>query len=81
MPDLIYTVVWTPEAADELRQLHPDDALDVLNNITALARTPYPPFSGPLADEDLFALRIGPVSVTYEVIGLTVRVIDVAELK
>jgi mRNA-degrading endonuclease RelE of RelBE toxin-antitoxin system len=81
MPDIAYTVVWTPEAVDELLQLHPDNALDVLNNITALARTPYPPFSGRLHDEGLVALRVGPVSITYEVIGLTIRIIDIAELK
>lgn len=81
-PNLAYTVVWTPRATVELQGIDRDDAINVLNNTMALARTPHPPFSGELpGHEGMYALMVGPMSITYEVLGLTVRILGVASIK
>lgn len=78
MNEVAYTVIWAPAATEDLRRLDKDELFDVLNNVITLARTPRPPFSGEVPGGDgLFMLVVGTVTVTYEVIGLSVVILGV----
>lgn len=82
MSDVAYTIIWAPAAIEDLRRLDKDDLFDVLNNVMTLARTPRPPFSGEVPGGDgLFMLVVRTVTVTYEVIGLSVVILGVRQAR
>ncbi|RIQ13239.1 type II toxin-antitoxin system RelE family toxin [Jiangella rhizosphaerae] len=74
MPEVAYTLIWTTIAVKDLQKLDHDDAHNVLNNVTLLSREAHPPFSDEAGDGTYF-LHIGRVSVAYEVLGFTIRVL------
>lgn len=74
MPEAAYALIWTTIAAKDLQRLDHDDAHNVLNNVTLLVRQPHPPFSDD-AEDGTYFLHIGRVSVAYEVLGFTIRVL------
>ena len=79
MSDGAYSLVWTKEAVVEWQRLPLRQALDIANNVTALVRDPYPAgFAVVVPDEDgLYLLHVGGVSVLYEIVGFTIRVLAV----
>lgn len=74
-----YSLVWYPEAVDELRALSTRAAIAVLNNVALLIADPHPPLATVTSEEDgLFAMRVGPTTVHYDIVGQTVRILMVA---
>lgn len=72
------TIIWFPEAVAELRKLSARQITNVLNNVAILAANPRPAQSTVTSLEDgLFALRIDRVTVHYDVVGPTVRILMV----
>ena len=76
----LYTVAWERNAIIEWQKLHPDRALAVANNVTALIRSPQPYRAvierGP---DGLLFLHIGDIDVIYEIIGRTVRILGIEQ--
>lgn len=72
------TVIWFPEAVAELRKLSARQITNVLNNVAILTTNPRPTQSTVTSLEDgLFALRVDRVTVHYDVVGPTVRILMV----
>jgi mRNA-degrading endonuclease RelE of RelBE toxin-antitoxin system len=73
------TLIWFPEAVEELRALSTRAATAVLNNVMLLADDPRPPLASVTSAPDgLYALRLGQVTVHYDVVGDCVRILMIA---
>jgi hypothetical protein len=74
-----YTLVWFPDAVDELRALPTRSAIAVLNNVSLLVTEPHPPLATVTSAEDgLYAMHIAHTTVHYDIVGQTVRVLMVS---
>jgi len=74
-----YSLIWYPDAVDELRALNTRAAIAVLNNVALLIADPHPPLATVTSEQDgLFAMRVGTATVHYDIVGRTVRILMVA---
>ncbi|HKE66640.1 MAG TPA: hypothetical protein VKB59_18590 [Micromonosporaceae bacterium] len=73
-----YTLIWYPEAVDEVRALSTRAATAVLNNISLLVSDPHPPLATVTSEDDgLYSMRVGNATVHYDIAGQTVRILMV----
>jgi hypothetical protein len=74
-----HTIVWFPDAVDELRRLSVRQMTSVLNNVGLLQIDPRPAAATVTSEPDgLFALRADDVIIHYDVLGMVIRILMLA---